>query len=131
MDTRVKPAYDTFRSVELRTTSGEVFRSRSARQRAQQIPHHLASPIDARGADLDKSERGMEGIRRRVRRADVDLTDHVLMAGPARLFKQILIKPACTAAPARRCGDHDAVHIDKARIAGAKPKEIRAVVVGA
>lgn len=34
------------------------------------------------------------------------------------------------AAPARGGRDHDPVDIDKARIAGAKPEEIRAVVFG-
>ena len=52
------------------------------------------------------------------------------MSGAARVFEQIVVKPARMAAPA--CGrcDHDAVDIDKARIARAEPEEIRAVVAG-
>jgi len=52
------------------------------------------------------------------------------MAGAFGAFEQIPIKPARAATPARRCGDHDPVDIDKARIAFAEPEEIRAVIVG-
>jgi len=52
------------------------------------------------------------------------------VSGPSRVLEQIAVKPARTATAARRCRDHDAVDIDKARIVGAEPLEIRAVVIG-
>jgi hypothetical protein len=93
-----------------------------------EISHRPAAPIDAGGADLDKSQGGMKRVRFRVRRVLVDLAENLPVSGPRRMFEQILIESARAAAPACRCRDHDPVDIDKARIARAKPLEIRAVV---
>src|SRR4051812_18676157 len=46
------------------------------------------------------------------------------------MLEQIAIEQTRIAAPARRRRDHDAVDIDKTRIAGAEPLEIRTRVVG-
>src|SRR5664279_482456 len=92
----------------------------------RQISHRPAAIIDACGAYLDKSQCGMESVRRRVRRADVDFTDNALVPGPDRILEQIPIKPARAAAPARRRCDHDPIHIYKAWIAGAEPQDISA-----
>src|ERR1700736_5345918 len=93
-----------------------------------EISHRPAASIDAGGADLDKSQGGMKRVRFRVRRVLVDLAENLPVSGPHGMLEQILIEPARAAAPACRCCDHDPVDIDKARIARAKPLEIRAVV---
>ena len=87
--------------------------------------------MDGGGTDLDKSKRSMKSVRRRIRRLPVDLADYAIVAGCNGLLEQIVIEPARMTAPARRRRDHDPVDIDKARMAGAKPQEIRAVVFGA
>ena len=67
--------------------------------------------MDAGAADFDKSQRGMESVRRGVRRADVDLADHALMVRP---FRPVRTGPDKAGAHSRarapmrrpRCGPH-------------------------
>ncbi len=72
----------------------------------------------------------MKGVRGRIRRLDVDFADDAIVAGFHGPIEHIVVKSARMTAPARGGSDHDAVDIDEARIAGAKPEEIRAVVCG-
>src|ERR1700730_1889949 len=95
----------------------------------RQISNRSVAVMDACGTDLDKSQCGMESVRHRVRWAHVDFTDNALVPGPNSMLEQIGIEPERAAAPARRCCDHDSVHIDEAWIARTEPQEIRAVVV--
>src|SRR5437868_2215638 len=72
----------------------------------------------------------MEGIRCRVRRLSAHLAEYVVMPGPNGVFKEIPIQPTSKAATlSGRCG-HDSIHIHETRIAGAKPVEVRTVVIG-
>jgi hypothetical protein len=77
-----------------------------------------------------KSQRCVEGVRCRVRRAPVDFAKYALMPGANGMFEQIFIELSrIAAASSRRC-HHDPVHIDKVLVAGAKPLEIWTVVFG-
>jgi hypothetical protein len=57
--------------------------------------------MNARGADLYKSQGGVQSVGRQVWRARIDLADNTLMAGPSGILKQVLIKSARMTAPAR------------------------------
>jgi hypothetical protein len=94
----------------------------------REILHRPAAAMHTCSADLDKAQGGMKRFRFRVRRAYIDLAENLAVSGLRRMLEQILIKPACAAAPARRRCDDDPVDIDKARIARAKPPEIRVFV---
>jgi len=52
------------------------------------------------------------------------------MSGARRFRKQGTIKQPRQTAPACGSGDHDPVDMDEARVARAKPQEVRAVVIG-
>jgi|KBSMisStandDraft_5_1062788.scaffolds.fasta_scaffold436473_1 hypothetical protein len=71
----------------------------------------------------------MESVRHRIRRFRIDFADDAIVPGQNRMLEQIVIEPPRAATPARRRCHHDPVHIDEARIMGAEPEEIRAVVV--
>src|SRR4051794_27044176 len=83
--------------------------------------------MDAGSADLDKTQRRMERVGCRVWRCLVDLAYDAVVPGAAGVFEQVGIEPSRATASARRWWDHDAVDIDKARIARVEPDEIRAV----
>src|SRR3954447_18947183 len=72
----------------------------------------------------------MEGIRCRVRRVSVDFAEYIVMPGSNSVFEQISIQPTSKAAALSGRCDHDSIHIHEPRIAGAKPLEVRAVVIG-
>src|SRR5438270_1655142 len=84
--------------------------------------------MNARGANLEKSQRRVKSVRRRIGRPAVDLADDARVASRNGMSEQIVVQPARMAVPACGGGDHNAVHIDKARIARAEPEEIRTVV---
>ena|SRR6516164_1277504 len=65
--------------------------------RTQQIANGLAVG-DFRPADLGKSQRGVEGVRRGIGRIAVDLAPDDRVAGFAGTVEQIVIKPARVAA---------------------------------
>ena len=67
------------------------------------------------------SEAGFGGIC-------VDLADDAVVPGADGMLEQVGIEPTRAAASAGRWRDHDPVDIHKARIAGAEPDEIGAVV---
>jgi hypothetical protein len=47
--------------------------------------------MDAGGADLDKTQRRMEGIGCRVRRCLVDLADNAVVPGADGVLEQVVI----------------------------------------
>ena len=54
---------------------------RRSRQRTRQISDRAVAVIDIGGADLDKSQRRMEGVGPRIRWLRINLADHAIMAG--------------------------------------------------
>lgn len=81
-------------------------------------------------ADLDETQRGMEGVGARIGRIRVDLTDHPIVAGDAGRAKQVFVQLVRQAALAHGGSDDDAVDIDEARVALAEPEVVGTVVVG-
>lgn len=82
-------------------------------------------------ADLDEAERCVERVRSRVGRIGVHLADDAIVARLAGGTKEVVVEPVRQAALAHRRLDDDAVDIDEARVALAKPQVIGTVVVGA
>jgi hypothetical protein len=88
----------------------------------------LAAIMDARAPDLDKSERGMKGVRRRIGRVDIDLAGDARMPAAASRIEQVAREQASKSSPARRWRNGYSVDVGKARIACAEPQEVGTVV---
>src|SRR2546423_8957078 len=86
--------------------------------------------MNARRANLDKTQRRIESIRCGIWRVHVDFADDAIVPGTDGVFEEIVVKAARATATARRGRHDDAVDIDKARIARAEPEEIRVVISG-
>lgn len=67
--------------------------------------------MNARAANLGKSERGIESIRSRVRRLQIKLADGVIASNLDPAIEQIGVKPA--RAPHAACGRNGHDPVDK------------------
>jgi len=93
-------------------------------ERPLQIADGLAAVVNARAPDLDKSERGMEGIRRRIGRGEIDLAGDLRMAAAMSFIEQAAVEQPRKPQSARPSRDDDPVDIDEAPIVVAEPQEI-------
>lgn len=84
--------------------------------------------MDARCRQRLKAECGVERVRLRIGRVEVDLTHDAVVPGFRRRPNQLVIEPARQTAAAGGRRDHDAIDIDEAIIAGAKPSIVRTVI---
>jgi hypothetical protein len=85
--------------------------------------------VNDRVADFREAQGRVKRVGSRIGRRGVHFAGYDRVAGLPRLLEQRFVEAARMAAPARGLGDDDAVDIDKALVARAKPQEIGALVV--
>jgi hypothetical protein len=87
--------------------------------------------MDRLPADFAKTQLGVEALRRRVGRLDIELAGDPRHRVAPRQRIDLAVEPAAGATRLRAAGHHDAIDIQEARIALRKPAVVRTVVVRA
>ena len=99
----------------------------------EKVADGFRAVVDDRAADFREIETGVEGVRDRIGRVEIDFADHAVVSGGLGALKEIHVKSSRIAFSACRGRSHDTINVNEFVVAflfevSAKPEKIRVVI---